>query len=447
MCVCLQNISLTNESVNRQCSTTIPSICFNDDKAICASVDSDPRTQHLAVYKKVNISTRPGGECLVVQRFLTEPYIHYDALDCLTESFPTCLHVADPQTFHKRGKRDMHMRNIQPMPNVPFNESHPPGHLPLKVNMPHMHNPNSHTYPWNLPPPCYMKMQPKSDTQSDIETRSDQKPPTMKCLDGDDSDSQKTKEKNWIESIALCDRRGLKHIARLSQILINSSSHTLEVNKKYWVANTRRLIKQFPPADDPEFCMAVLVQENGKIQMFPRRCDLHLPVLCSGTEKSMMHTKKDDESNNKELLIAVLVITSVMTVAIAAVIFVLYMRLRKKSSNAGDLPIDSNTDVVYAEVNKSTRSPANQEQNRKHTPGQSDCDETYDHTNHNRLRQNQSPNESDYDTMQGTGIEGESYYDLSYEPEREKLFLVDDSAEYSHVEVENQELKDVSMVQ
>ncbi|CAC5393496.1 unnamed protein product [Mytilus coruscus] len=78
-------------------------------------------------------------------------------------------------------KPDMHMRNKQPTPNVPFNDSHPPGHLPLKVNMPYMHNPNSHTYPWNLPPPCYMKMQPKSGTQSDIETRSDQKQPTMKC--------------------------------------------------------------------------------------------------------------------------------------------------------------------------------------------------------------------------------------------------------------------------
>ncbi|CAC5394991.1 unnamed protein product [Mytilus coruscus] len=90
--------------------------------------------------------------------------------------------IPNPQVNgYQNLKPDTHMRNIQPMPNVPFNESHPPGHLPLKMNMPHMHNPNSHTYPWNLPPPCYMKMQPKSGTQSDIETRSDQKPPTMKC--------------------------------------------------------------------------------------------------------------------------------------------------------------------------------------------------------------------------------------------------------------------------
>ncbi|CAC5420065.1 unnamed protein product [Mytilus coruscus] len=58
--------------------------------------------------------------------------------------------IPNPQVNgYQNLKPDTHMRNIQPMPNVPFNESHPPGHLPLKMNMPHMHNPNSHTYPWN----------------------------------------------------------------------------------------------------------------------------------------------------------------------------------------------------------------------------------------------------------------------------------------------------------
>ncbi|CAC5355829.1 unnamed protein product [Mytilus coruscus] len=76
---------------------------------------------------------------------------------------------------------DTYMRNVQPMPNVPFSDSHPPGQIPLKVNMPHMHNSNSHSYPWNLPPPCYMKTQATSGTSSDMETRFDQKPPTMEC--------------------------------------------------------------------------------------------------------------------------------------------------------------------------------------------------------------------------------------------------------------------------
>ncbi|CAC5421979.1 unnamed protein product [Mytilus coruscus] len=73
------------------------------------------------------------------------------------------------------------MRNVQPMSNVSFSDSHPPGQIPLKVNIPHMHNSNIHTYPCNLPPPCYMQTQATSGTRSDMETRFDQKPSTMKC--------------------------------------------------------------------------------------------------------------------------------------------------------------------------------------------------------------------------------------------------------------------------
>ncbi|CAC5368247.1 unnamed protein product [Mytilus coruscus] len=75
---------------------------------------------------------------------------------------------------------DTHMRSVQPMPNEPFSDSHPPGQISSKVNMPHMHKSKSHTYPWNLPQLYYMSMQAKSGMSSDIETRSDQKTPNMK---------------------------------------------------------------------------------------------------------------------------------------------------------------------------------------------------------------------------------------------------------------------------
>ncbi|CAG2218699.1 unnamed protein product [Mytilus edulis] len=64
-------------------------------------------------------------------------------------------------------------------PNVSIKESHQRGQLPQMLSTPHMHNHNSKTYPWNLPPPGYKEMQPKSATQSDLETRHEQKTQTM----------------------------------------------------------------------------------------------------------------------------------------------------------------------------------------------------------------------------------------------------------------------------
>ncbi|CAG2184397.1 unnamed protein product [Mytilus edulis] len=76
-------------------------------------------------------------------------------------------------------KPGMHMGNGQLTPNVLINESHQQGQLPQMLSTPHMHNHNSKTYPWNLPPPCYMKTQPKSAAQSDLEIRHEQITPTM----------------------------------------------------------------------------------------------------------------------------------------------------------------------------------------------------------------------------------------------------------------------------
>ncbi|XP_063398126.1 uncharacterized protein LOC134683036 [Mytilus trossulus] len=229
--------------------------------------------------------------------------------------------------------------------------------------------------------------------------------------------AQKKRKKTWIESFMECESTIL---ARRSQILDDSP---LDTNVSYWLANTRRFVKHVTARRNPEFCMAVQVQKNGKIIQYPRPCKTRLPALCLGTE-----------AVNNELLVTLLVIVSVLTVVVTAVIIVLYMRLRKRGSNTGHLPMDSSKEVIYATVNKPRKSPTNQEQSRKRTPGQPDIDETYDHTNHHRLSQNQSTNESYYDTMQGKGIEDESNYDLTHEPDRDKPVVVDDSVEYSHME-------------
>ncbi|VDH93780.1 Hypothetical predicted protein [Mytilus galloprovincialis] len=233
--------------------------------------------------------------------------------------------------------------------------------------------------------------------------------------------AQRTKKQTWIESFIECSATFL---ARSSQIPYDTP---LDINGSYWLSNTRRFMTHVSVRKDPEFCMAVQVQQNGKTKQYPSPCKTRLPVLCLGT-------KVDNRDTTRELLVTVLVITSVLTVVVASMIIVLYMRLRKRGSNAVHVPIDSGKEVIYATVNKPRKSPTNQEQSRKRTPGQSGSDETYDHTDHHRLSQNQSPNESYYDTMQGKGIENESNYDLTHEPDREKFVVVDDSAEYSHVE-------------
>lgn len=100
-------------------------------------------------------------------------------------------------------------------------------------------------------------------------------------------------------------------------------------------------------------------------------------------------------------------------------------------------------EVTYAQVIKPTKEKAPvhaDESTRNNT-----ADDTYDHMEHHRLSQNQIPTESNYDTMQSVeNVELENDYDITSGTDRPRQIVVDDTAEYSHVEVVNQEVKEVA---
>lgn len=113
--------------------------------------------------------------------------------------------------------------------------------------------------------------------------------------------------------------------------------------------------------------------------------------------------------------------------------------MRNSSSRIGSPSMTiTNNQVVYAMVNKPKTTSKKQEFTGKETAGNTEDDETYDHMEHNRSRQDQN-NECNYDTMQSVGTEkNENDYDMTNGKERDGQFMIDDSAEYSHVEVEHQ---------
>lgn len=126
--------------------------------------------------------------------------------------------------------------------------------------------------------------------------------------------------------------------------------------------------------------------------------------------------------------------------------FSLVFLIRRNSLRSRHLPlVVPNNEVTYAQVNKPTqeRAPVNAGE----PTGNNTTDDTYDHMEHYRVSQNQIPTESNYDTMQSVGNEeSENDYDVTSGTNRPRQIVVDDSAEYSHMEGEvgYQETKDVS---
>ncbi|XP_052067443.1 uncharacterized protein LOC127706792 [Mytilus californianus] len=143
-------------------------------------------------------------------------------------------------------------------------------------------------------------------------------------------------------------------------------------------------------------------------------------------------------SSDTDILMIALIITAVLLVAVTIAVIVLYKRRTPLRFAHRPLAVPNN-EVTYAQVNKPTKEKTPDDSTRNNT-----ADDTYDHMEHHRLSQNQIPTESNYDTMQSVGIEElENDYDVTSGTDRPKQIVANDTAEYSHVEVEYQEIKDV----
>ncbi|CAG2214471.1 unnamed protein product [Mytilus edulis] len=220
----------------------------------------------------------------------------------------------------------------------------------------------------------------------------------------------------------------------------------------FWLADIRRpIIQNVPDVNvSPTYCIAVQIRKDDhQVFSFVRPCTDEYQAICANTDMtSTMSVESPPGLKSKEridnVLLIALIITAVLAVSVLIVVIVLYRRRISLRSGHQQIPVQNN-EVTYAQVNKPTKDRAPViagEPIRNNT-----ADDTYDHTEHHRLSQNQIPTESNYDTMQSVGNEElENDYDVTSGTDRPRQIVVDDTAEYSHVEgeVEYQEFKDVS---
>ncbi|CAC5420119.1 unnamed protein product [Mytilus coruscus] len=149
--------------------------------------------------------------------------------------------------------------------------------------------------------------------------------------------------------------------------------------------------------------------------------------------------------------VSAIVIIAIVAATILIVIFILVTVVVCRRKKNTQVPISNESlamvgkEVVYAQVNKPTTVKREKSaSSQKSQPTASD--DTYDHMDHCRLSQTHNPTESNYDTMRNIANSGEeeNNYDhvpgTKMEPER---FVVDGASNYSHVEVEFHEVKDI----
>ncbi|XP_063399332.1 uncharacterized protein LOC134683953 [Mytilus trossulus] len=151
----------------------------------------------------------------------------------------------------------------------------------------------------------------------------------------------------------------------------------------------------------------------------------------------------------KDGVSAILIIAIVAaTILIFIVILVTIVLCRRKKSTL--VPISNESlamvgkEVVYAQVNKPTVKREQSTSSLK--PQGAAFDDTYDHMDHRRLSQTHNSTESNYDTIRSianVGEEENNYDHVTGTQNEPKQFVVDVASNYSHVEVEFHEVKDI----
>ncbi|VDH90304.1 Hypothetical predicted protein, partial [Mytilus galloprovincialis] len=133
---------------------------------------------------------------------------------------------------------------------------------------------------------------------------------------------------------------------------------------------------------------------------------------------------------------------------IVIVIIVTVVLCRRKRNTQVQISNESlgmvGKEVVYAQVNKPTIK--HEESTSSQKSQQAASDDTYDHMDHRRLSQTHNPTESNYDTMRSIANAGEeenNYDHVTGTKNEPKRFVVDGSSNYSHVEVDCHEVKDI----
>ncbi|CAC5421195.1 unnamed protein product [Mytilus coruscus] len=223
----------------------------------------------------------------------------------------------------------------------------------------------------------------------------------------------------WIDSFPMCLPSYM--LSRYSLVYNNANFSRMGT---YWLSNTRRWIQG--TFTNPEFCIAAIVNEDGRLERFPIRCDKTLPVLCvrrdHETNGNKM-TSSDDHApiNSKYVFNS---ISKHVQCSMKA------MKRLQSNSSQNQILVDGKN-VVYAQVDRQM----NQDRAIDQATGQYTAEDTYDHMDHRCLSQRSPHEESNYDMMSNIAIVEENDYSHTNETDRERQCFIDAFSEYSHVTV------------
>ncbi|XP_052067422.1 uncharacterized protein LOC127706777 [Mytilus californianus] len=169
------------------------------------------------------------------------------------------------------------------------------------------------------------------------------------------------------------------------------------------------------------------------------------PGFLETTSSALLESSTAVPGSDGVIVIIAIIAAVILTIIVISVTVVFCKRKRTTQFTVSDQPMANvGKEVVYAQVNKPTVKREKSMSSQRSQPAASD--DTYDHMDHCRLSQTHNPTESNYDTMRSIANAGEeeNNYDhvtgTKMEPER---FVVDGASNYSHVEVEFHEVKDI----
>ncbi|CAC5402743.1 unnamed protein product [Mytilus coruscus] len=190
------------------------------------------------------------------------------------------------------------------------------------------------------------------------------------------------------------------------------------------------------------------LKETTGISEVVQKTTFYTPEFQETTYQVFVESTSSDLPDKDGVLAKVIIAIVAATILIVIVILVTVVICRRKRSTQVQTSHESvamvGKEVVYAHVNKPTVKRDKSTSSQKSQPAASD--DTYDHMEHCRLSQTHNPTESDYDTMRSIANAGEeenNYDHVTGTKMEPKRFVVDSNTDYSHVEVEFHEDKDM----
>ncbi|CAG2234623.1 unnamed protein product [Mytilus edulis] len=237
---------------------------------------------------------------------------------------------------------------------------------------------------------------------------------------------------SWNDAFNNCKRGNL---ANYGTVISKINENTISFSKIFWLSNTRRWTRVIASGRSNNTSSSL--QSNT------------LKGLTISTYSVFVDSTSSDLPC-KDRVSAILIIVIVAAIILIVIVILITIVLCRRKRNT-QVPISNESlamvgkEVMYAQVNKPIVKREKSTSSQKSQPAAS-ADDTYDHMDHRRLSQTHNPIESNYDTMRSiaNASEEENNYDhvtgTKMEPKR---FVVDGASNYSHVEVDIHEVKDI----